>query len=169
MNFASQIISNTPLWVYPLLTGLIILGLIQTRDRSMGWLRVVMIPFGFSIFSIYGVLSAFGLQLNTMLLWLLGIFIGIGIGVAFGVTTQASSKSNEIIVKGSWIPMILILGIFITKYSVGVAIALKVAALQTEQSAMVISLLYGIFSGVFVGRAALIFRLIGRNPAAAST
>jgi hypothetical protein len=160
MNFASQIIANTPLWVYPLLVGLIILGLIQTKDRPMGWLRLLLIPCGFLIFSIYGVMSAFGLHTNTAGLWLLGVFIGVAVGIAIGVNTKVCNQSGKIIVKGSWIPMIIILGIFLTKYSVGVAIALKATALQTNQSAYLISLLYGIFSGVFVGRSILILRLM---------
>jgi hypothetical protein len=46
---------------------------------------------------------------------------------------------------------------------VGVATALQVPALQTAQSAYLISLLYGVFSGVFVGRAVLVLRMIQRK------
>jgi hypothetical protein len=130
----------------------------------MGWLRLFLIPLGFLAFSIYGVISAFGIQLNTTALWILGVFAGIAMGMAVGVKTQRSDNANDVIVKGSWIPMLLIMGIFITKYSVGVAIALKAAALQTTQSAYLISFMYGVFSGVFTGRAILVFRLMKQSP-----
>jgi hypothetical protein len=163
VNIASEILAKTPVWIYPLLSGLIVLGLIQTKDRSMGWLRTVLIPFGFLIFSLYGVLSSFGLHAATTLLWLGGVLAGAAVGMALGVTAQPSSTARQVVVKGSWVPMAMIMGIFLTKYSVGVATALQVPALQTAQSAYLISLLYGVFSGVFVGRAVLVLRMIQRK------
>ena len=35
-------VSNTPLWVWPLLLGLLVLGLRQTRTKHMGWMRVTI-------------------------------------------------------------------------------------------------------------------------------
>ena len=36
-------VSNTPVWVWPLLLGLLVLGLRQTRAQHMGWMRVTVL------------------------------------------------------------------------------------------------------------------------------
>jgi hypothetical protein len=55
--------------------------------------------------------------------------------------------------QGSWTPLALMMAIFLTKYVVGVASALKPDLLITMQFIVLLSILYGIFSGVFIGRA----------------
>ena len=66
-------------------------------------------------------------------------------------------------VTGSWVPMVLIMGIFLTKYGVGVAIGMHPELAQNSTFAMQISALYGLFSGVFIGRALRLGRLQTSN------
>ena len=56
--------------------------------------------------------------------------------------------------RGSWIPMALILGIFLTKYVVGVDVAMNPGLARDGQYTLIVGALYGVFSGIFAGRAA---------------
>ena len=50
-------VSNTPLWVWPLLLGLLVLGLRQTRTQHMGWMRVTVLTLALVGLSIYGTIA----------------------------------------------------------------------------------------------------------------
>jgi uncharacterized protein YneF (UPF0154 family) len=63
----------------------------------------------------------------------------------------------------SWVPLLLILGIFLTKYIVGVELAMRPALARDDQYTLVVSVIYGLFSGIFIGRAARLWRLALRS------
>ena len=65
-----QILINTPLWVWGLLAGLLVLGLSQTRSRSVGMARIALLPLGLGAFSLYGTFSAFGAAPVVLGQWL---------------------------------------------------------------------------------------------------
>ncbi|KRB99988.1 hypothetical protein ASE11_10105 [Hydrogenophaga sp. Root209] len=62
----------------------------------------------------------------------------------------------------------LIVGIFLVKYVVGVDLAMEPQLVQETPYVLCVAALYGAFTGVFVGRASRLWRLPLR-PAAAST
>jgi hypothetical protein len=68
---------------------------------------------------------------------------------------------------GSWVPMLLIVGIFLIKYIVGVDLAMQPTLALDSRYVLIVGALYGLFSGIFAGRAARLWRLVAR-PAAAS-
>ena len=55
--------------------------------------------------------------------------------------------------------MVLILGIFLTKYAVGVATAMQPALRAEVAFALPVAVLYGVFSGLFAGRTLGLLRL----------
>ena len=59
----------------------------------------------------------------------------------------------------------LIAGIFLVKYVVGVELAMAPRLMQDTQYALTVAGLYGAFTGIFVGRAARLWRLALRGPA----
>ena len=62
-------------------------------------------------------------------------------------------------VPGSAVPLALMMGIFLTKYAVGVTLAMHLVQAGDLAFAMSLSALYGAFSGVFAARAARLWRL----------
>ena len=68
---------------------------------------------------------------------------------------------------GSVVPLLLIMGIFLTKYAVGVATAMQPALRAEVAFAMPVAVLYGVFSGLFAGRTLGLVGLgrIGRSVA----
>ena len=66
---------------------------------------------------------------------------------------------------GSWVPLTLIVGIFLTKYVVGVDLAMQLSLAQDSQYTLIVAAIYGTFSGIFMGRAARLWRLALRPSA----
>lgn len=168
------VLSKTPLWVGGLFAGLLALGLSQTRDRQVSQLRMAIMPLAMTGLSLWGTASAFGrspLFGYVMLAWAVGaLFVGGLVAMRpapAGTRHDAASRSFQI--PGSWMPMALILGIFLTKYIVGVDLTMQPGLAREAQYTLVVGALYGIFSGAFAGRAARLWRLALRPAGAPSS
>jgi hypothetical protein len=172
------VLKHTPVWVWGLLAGLVALGLIQTRLRHASWLRVALLPVTMTALSIWGNSSAFGaspLFGTVMLVWLAAAVLLLAAVASTaaprGAAYDAASRSYRI--PGSWTPMALIVAIFLVKYVVGVDLAMQPALAHDSQYTLIVATLYGAFSGIFIGRAARLWRLASRpasvNGAALNT
>ena len=156
-----QIISNTPVWVWGLLAVLLALGFKQSRRASLSLKRVIILPVAMTGLSVLGVISAFGTAPAGLLAWTVAAIVAGSLvwqlPTPAGTRYDAASDSFE--VPGSWIPLALMVGIFATKYVVGVALAMHLPLTQAPVFGLATSALYGSFSGVFIGRAARLCRL----------
>ena len=162
-----QILINTPLWVWGLLAGLLILGWSQTRSRRVGLARLALLPLGLGAFSLYGTVSAFGATPVVLGSWLMAsallLLIVAQLPLPSGVRYDAASRRFQL--PGSWVPMALIVGIFFTKYVVGVSLVLHPELNLANGFSLALASLYGVFSGIFAGRA-LRLVLLALRPAA---
>jgi cytochrome c biogenesis protein CcdA len=61
--------------------------------------------------------------------------------------------------RGSVVPLLLVLGVFLVKYVVGVDLAMAPRLMQDSQYALAVAGLYGAFTGIFLGRAFRLWRL----------
>ena len=162
MNMISQILSGTPTWVWGLLAGLVALGMSQARDRSASLARIALMPVAMTAFSIWGTVSTFGqsLMLSSVLMtWAVLaaiVFSVVGKGQAAG-TYDAATRVFKL--PGSWVPMMLILGIFATKYAANVALAIRPELVNDGAFSLTQAALYGVFTGLFTGRAARLVRM----------
>jgi hypothetical protein len=157
-----QIISNTPKWVFGLFFVLLALGILQMRTSTKSKNRVLILPIVFFVLSITGVISAFGLSAMPMLAWATGYLSLAGL-IGYGLTSMGSAydvSTKKFTVAGSLIPLALMMGIFFLKYFVGASMAMKVDFTIDAAFAIVVSLLYGAFSGAFAGRALRLMKLI---------
>lgn len=164
------ILKSTPSWVWGLAAALLALGLSQVRERNVGMTRMALMPAAMTGLSLWGTLSAFSTSLSfgyVLLAWALGALLMLGLiaprAAQTGTTYDSATRSFH--VPGSVVPLVLILGIFLTKYIVGVELAMQPALAQDGTYAVVVGGLYGVFSGTFAGRAARLWRLALR-PAA---
>jgi hypothetical protein len=166
-----QIILRTPVWVWGLLALLLWQGLKLARPSSTGLLRVTLVPVAMVCLSIYGTVSALGGQADVMLPWLVAAAAMASLvllQLPLPASTRYDATEKRIHQLGSLVPLALMMGIFFTKYLVGVSIAMHPALVHDLVFSTAVSALYGGFSGIFAARALRLQRLVrGRdNPLA---
>jgi len=158
----SQILANTPKWVFVLFFVLLALGLSQMRTQIKSRKRVLILPFVLLILSLAGVTSAFGISAMPIAAWVVGYIALAGLmGKGLAATGSSyDSITKKFTVAGSPIPLILMMGIFFLKYFVGASMAMKTGFAADVSFPIIISLLYGVFSGAFAGRALRLLKLV---------
>ena len=156
-----QIISHTPLWVWAILVVLLWVGLKQTLPRSVSLRRITVLPLVMVGLSLAGTLTAFGAGNHALLAW--GAAAAVAAAVVMTRTlpqaTQYNTWTQHFQIPGSWTPLVLMMGIFITKYAVGVTLSMRPDLARDAMFSQSVGALYGGFSGVFVARAARLWRL----------
>jgi uncharacterized membrane protein len=156
-----DIVSGTPLWVWPLLAYSLWAGWSMSRDRDTALWRMAVMPALIFGLSVYG-LAASGLTLVSLAAYLVGAGLGAFIGQAVARRRPAEVLANGMIrQKGDWLPFVLILGIFATRYVQGAALAM-----HPELTANAAFTLGGAFvSGLFA--ATMIVRTLASLPTTA--
>jgi hypothetical protein len=159
------IVQHTPVWVWGLLAGLVALGLSQTRDREMSLARVTVMPLVLLGLSLSGVSNAFGHFPVAFGGWAAGVGAALVFGRQFIAVRGAawSSQRGLLQVPGSWLPLLLIVGLFAVKYGVGVSLAMHPEHATEAGFAFGVSLAYGAFSGLFLARTLALRRLATRH------
>ena len=159
-NEVIEIVQRTPVWVFFLFFLLLILGYVQSKDRTLEYRRALIIPYVLFLFSLYGVVSIFGIGVG-ILVWGLSVFGGVVIGLRLSVVHALVyvPQTKMFIVKGSFVWLGLIMVLFLTKYTVGVMLARHVPVAQTLMFEAIISLIYGLFSGLFFARVVVLRHL----------
>ena len=156
-----QIIFNTPIWVWAILAFLIYRGMLSSVDREMPLKRVLIIPVIMLALSAQGIVSTFGISTATALSWL--PFTAVGAALAWALFRRDSVKAlphkRAVFQSGSWTPMILMMGIFLTKYVVGITLAMQPNHAHELLFAAGVCALYGLFNGVFIGRMLRVFSI----------
>ncbi|MEO8058180.1 MAG: DUF6622 family protein [Burkholderiales bacterium] len=168
--FFIAIVQHTPAWVWGLLATLVALGLWQTRPLEMSLTRVTLLPLVLTVLSLIGVLSKFGHLPVALVAWAAGLATAIVLGRKAVSVRGASWSANRglLHVPGSWLPLVLIVSLFVLKYGAGVSLALAPTLATDTTFAGLCSLAYGTFSGLFLARA-LSLRSLASRPAAMQT
>ncbi|MGJ7507055.1 DUF6622 family protein [Variovorax sp. GT1P44] len=161
MLMLTQILAHTPKWVFALFATLLWLGAKQLLTRSVSLTRVTLMSVGMTGLSVYGVASAFGDSPMALLAWAAAgsSVLGLVLQRALPATTRYDAASRRFHVAGSAIPMLLMMGIFFTKYVFGAMLAMHPEIAHQTTFAVGVSALYGAFSGIFMGRAVRLWRL----------
>jgi len=156
----SELISNTPIWVFAIFFTLLVLGFIQSKERIVKVKTIFILPLVMITFSFFGVFSVFGISILTMSLWILGLVITliIGLKLAYPKFVSFSVQSNKLTIPGSWVPLFLMMAIFFTKYFVGFAVARELPLVNEGIFVVLLSLVYGAFSGIFLSRSYVMFK-----------
>lgn len=161
-----QIISHTPTYVWALLAFLIYRGVLASRDREVALSKLVIIPvvmLGLSLSS----LSAQGaLGASVWTVWACGMLAGMALVLRYSSdAVMVNRRAGTVLQRGSWTPLVLMLAIFVTRYAVAVATGLQPALMHSLPFAVGVTLLFGIFNGVFLGRLARQALAWVRSPA----
>ena len=164
----ATIVRQTPTYVWGLLAGLIALGASQLRDRQASMLRVSLMPLAMTVFSVWGTLAAFGnspVLGQALAVWSAAAAVLFALMFRRPVQARYDAATRTYSLPGSMLPLALIAGIFLVKYFVGVELAMAPQMMRDTQYALTVAGLYGAFTGIFIGRAARLWRLAVRTPA----
>lgn len=164
------VVRNTPIWVWGLLASLLALGISQLRDRTASLARVSLLPVVMTIVSVSGTFSALGgtpHRAMAILVWLAAAALAFALLAHGRSAAQYDAALRVYRLPGSVVPLLLIVGIFLVKYVVGVDLAMAPQLVRDTPYVLTIAALYGAFTGVFVGRASRLWRLSLRPAAAA--
>ncbi|MDO8699747.1 MAG: hypothetical protein Q7J75_04915 [Rhodoferax sp.] len=161
----NQILANTPRWVWVLLIVLLWLGFSQAVTRTASLKRITIMPLAMIGLSLYGTVAVFGAEPLVLLVWLCagGLTATLVLQQPLHDATRYDNWTQRFTLPGSWVPLMLILGIFMTKYIVGAVTAMQPALAHDAGFSLAFGALYGAFSGAFLGRAARLWRLALHN------
>ena len=148
-----QIVAHTPAYVWILLAFLAWRGIAASRDSEVPLRRLVILPAVMLVLSMQDMHGRFGLQGLPMALWLAGA--AAGACAAWRITPPAlpGSTPGTVLQRGSWLPLALMMVIFATKYTVAVLCAVRPELGADAGFAAGVCALYGVFNGLFAGRA----------------
>ncbi len=165
-----QIVLHTPKWVFAVFFLLLWLGARQLLANQVSLTRVTLMPVAMGGLSVYGVVSVFGDSFGALLGWAAAaaVMAALVLQRPLHAATRYDAAARQFEVAGSPVPLMLMMGIFLTKYVVGAALAMHPELRFQPTLAIVVPVLYGAFTGVFAARAVRLWKLAIRTDAMAA-
>ncbi|RIX76326.1 DUF6622 family protein [Acidovorax cavernicola] len=165
-----QILLHTPKWVFAVFVLLAWLGGRQLVANRIGLNRVMVMPVAMVGLSVYGVISAFGESFGALAGWgvAAALLATLVLRLPLPATTRYDPAARQFQVAGTAVPLMLMMGIFFTKYVVGVSLAMHPELSRQAAFALGVPALYGAFSGIFAARALRLWRLAASTGAMVS-
>ena len=165
-----QIILHTPKWVFAVFFLLLWLGARQLLANQVSLTRVTLMPVAMGGLSLYGVASVFGDSFGALLGWAAAaaVMAALVLQRPLHAATRYDAAGRQFHVAGSAVPLALMMGIFFTKYVVGVALAMHPELRHQAVFALAIPTLYGAFTGIFAARAVRLWKLAIATDAVAT-
>ena len=150
-----QILTRTPVFVWAILALLVYRGVVSSRDREVKIGALAVMPALMLCLSVQGLISSFGFQPVVLAAWLLASCAGLWTGWRLTDTSaiQGNPAARTVMVQGSWIPMAMLLTIFIVKYVSIVTMKINPEIQADLTFASVVSALLGASSAVLTGSA----------------
>ena len=148
-----SIFQQVPRFVWFLLAGLIALGVSMSFTRRRSLRAAIAVPLVMIMLSFYGVISVFNVS-AALLAWMGGVVLALGVSAALGMWSDVRWSRQErcLIVPGSWMPMAMIMGLFITKFGVNVMLGMHRELSADPMFATLAGFAYGAFSGMLLAR-----------------
>ena len=158
----TQIITHTPVWVWILLAALVALGWSQTRDRTVSLKRVTILPLIMIAFSASNVLQNASGHPGLLFAWAIACLTlaAAVMQIPLSHKTRYHAESGMLTVAGSWVPMTLILTIFVGKYVLAIFTAMQPEIGSSTGFMTISALVFGALSGIFLGRAARLWKYV---------
>ena len=148
-----QIITKIPVFVWPLFAVLLLSGLRARKNNCVPLVVLLLIPslfFGWSLFSFFGKYATNPL---AILFWFLCLGMGVFIGFSHmqSLKLQFDKKKKKVEMSGSWIPLMLSMSIFTSKFSIGMMNSMM-PHLNGSFLFLGLELFSTIILGIFAGR-----------------
>ena len=166
-----QILTHTPIWVWIILGVLFIRGMIMTQDRETTVRSLVLMPLIMLAWSVSGLLMRAGASPLLLLLWFAAAAISAGLVQA---RTKAGSMrllgEGRVWVRGSWIPLTVMMVIFCVQYSKNVLLAMSPELQSLLAFSGSLAVISGLLNGLLLSRLLTLFRVVqaGRQALSAN-
>ncbi|WP_340150147.1 DUF6622 family protein [uncultured Sneathiella sp.] len=149
-----DIITHTPIWVWPLFALLVMSGITALRPREVRPVRMLLIPVFFFVWGLYAVFT--NLPEWPTALAVFGVGLGVGFGVGWGLfrlypAATYDRKTRRVWRPGTPLTLIFIIISFLAKYALSVVIATNKALSATVGFSALYGASSGLISGVFWG------------------
>lgn len=157
--------AHIPTWVFFVFAGLFALGIWLGRPRAVSPRLQIIVAVGFLGYSLFGVVSAFGGSLMSLLLWTVGVLLSVSVlRTIFGPRGLARANvPSKVHVPGSWVPLILIMGVFLSRFLIGFAQGARLPLATHVLFAPGVAVALGMLSGGFAARALAVQRYAVRS------
>ena len=162
------ILARTPVWVWFLLAGLLWLGIGMLERKTIGARRAAIMPVAMTGLSLWGTISAFSHSATYGYVLLAWAVAAVVLAAVVGMMqaprgTSYNTHKRTFTVPGSWVPLALIMGIFLVKYVVGIELSMRPELAYDGSYSLTCGAIYGVFSGLFTGRSIRLGRLALRT------
>ena len=156
-----------PLWPFAILAGLVALGYRQSQERIVKPATLARVAAVMLSLSLYGVMASFGASPLPVLAWAVGFGGALLLGGALFAPRQLAREGSAVRLPGSWLPLGLMLGIFMAKFALGFATGIGAPFVHQAWFVALMSAAFGLFSGAFAARAMAVHRFVRATPALA--
>lgn len=163
LQLIDQVIVHTPFWVWGLLAFVTFMGLRQAFDQVLTTPRVIGIALGWTAFSVWGAANTFGFNPLVLLAWTSGL--ALSLAARHWLIAPRGVKAlgdGRFAVAGSLWPLLTIWTVFGVRYVTSVMMVLDPALKQNPTFDLAVPAIYGLLSGLFVGRALRVLRSAAR-------
>ncbi len=158
-TFVVTVVARAPSWVWALLAVLVAVGLRQTRDQRLSELRLWTLPLTFSALSLLGLDQNFGWLSAAQPAWLVGTMLGAAASYALGMPRRIEPLPGGLYrVRGSWLPMAMILTIFALRYALAVVLSIAPELAHDAAWAAATGAVCGLPTGLYAARAWFVTR-----------
>jgi len=163
-----QILSHTPTYVWGILGFLVYRGVAASRDRCLTLRQVFILPLVMLALGLHSTASGFGLASPAGAAWLAGLAAGVAmLWRRAGLGTRLDRSAGTVQLRGSWLPMALMMTIFAGKFAMAVAMASQPALHGSLAFALPACAAFGALSGAFMARPLRVAAALRAAPAAA--
>lgn len=154
VDFISQTVVHTPVWVWVLFIFLISRGIKARKPATVTLEKLAIIPALFLVWDLYDLLTYRDVTLATCMLWLAGLLSGAAMGYILIPRSAASRAAAPRALHRqpdySALPFMMLA--FAVKYVLGVMNAIAPAMLERPGVSAFVIVVGGLFAGVFVGK-----------------
>ncbi|GLQ80618.1 hypothetical protein GCM10007881_41370 [Mesorhizobium huakuii] len=152
MPGAVDILSHTPLWVWPLILYGLFIGWSRTRDRVVSPSRLLVLPALVSGLALYNLVAS-GISATGLLGSACGAVAGALAGTAMARRRPARLLADgRLALQGDWLPLALIVAIIIIRYARGIALGVDPALAQETGFVLASAVLSGLFAAMMIAR-----------------
>lgn len=148
-----DILTGTPVWVWVVLFFILHTGMDAVKPSTVSIWQLSVMPLIFIAWSIYSIYYRCAGCPQYWLMWIIPGMIGVVVGYKIAQTVSFRVLSNNFLhLEGSIQPLLLSLGFFAIKYSLGVIYAVN-PALYKEFALMNMDVIAsGLIAGISLGR-----------------
>ncbi len=160
VKLITEILRQTPLWVWAILIALLAIGLSQCRDRVVKPFTVMIAPL---VFLVIGALASARAG-STFVVWGITLAIATAIAIrAFPLPSGArfDAKAGRLFVPGSAIPLVSMMTIFLINYVINVIFAMFPEVAGRDEVRFGVAIVLACITGGYLGRAVRLLRLRG--------